>query len=109
MTPALDAEERELRLNQNQAHIKQSQEQLADLQQKQKELQAQQDYRQYEQQAMLRSRILRMEELIEDLNSQPKPELTTENLANVIEQWTGFRPAALRRASSPDCLSWMSG
>lgn len=87
---ALDAEERELRLNQNQAHIKQSQEQLADLQQKQKELQAQQDYRQYEQQAMLRSRILRMEELIEDLNSQPKPELTTENLANVIEQWTGI-------------------
>ena len=87
---ALDAEERELRLNQKQAHIKQSQEQLADLQKKQKELQAQQDYRQYEQQAMLRSRILRMEELIEDLNGQPRPELTTENLANVIEQWTGI-------------------
>ena len=86
----LDEDERELRLNQKQAHIKQSQEQLADLQKKQKELQAQQDYRQYEQQAMLRSRILRMEELIEDLNGQPRPELTTENLANVIEQWTGI-------------------
>ena len=86
----LDEDERELRLNQKQAHIKQSQEQLADLQKKQKELQAQQNYRQYEQQAMLRSRILRMEELIEDLNGQPRPELTTENLANVIEQWTGI-------------------
>ena len=88
--PALSAELRQLRLSQNQDRIQTLQKQIQDLQLKQNQLQSYRDYHQYEQQAMLRSRILRLEDQLSQLNSLPRPELTTENLANVIEQWTGI-------------------
>jgi ATP-dependent Clp protease ATP-binding subunit ClpB len=88
--PALSPELRDLRLTQNQDRIQTLQKQIQDLQLKQNQLQSYRDYHQYEQQAMLRSRILRLEDQLSNLNSQPRPELTTENLANVIEQWTGI-------------------
>ena len=88
--PSLSDAERSFRINRNEERKQEIKDQLADLQKKQNQLQTQQDYRRYEQQAMLRSQILRLEETIADLSGRPRPELTTESLANVIEQWTGI-------------------
>ncbi len=83
-------EQRVICMKQNHERMTQVQQQLSELQEKQNELQTQRDYRQYEQQAMLRSQILRLEDKIKDLSGRPSPELTIENLASVIEQWTGI-------------------
>lgn len=86
----LPQEQRNIKMSQNQDKMVQMKQQLADLQKKQNQLQTQRDYRWYEQQAVLRSRILQLEGKISELSDRPRPELTTENLAGVIEQWTGI-------------------
>ena len=88
--PSLSPELREQRLKRNQDRIQELQQRIADMQRKQNELQSFRDYRQFERQAMLRSRILQLEEQLERIENEPRPELTMENLANVIEQWTGI-------------------
>lgn len=57
--PSLSDAERSFRINRNEERKQEIKDQLADLQKKQNQLQTQQDYRRYEQQAMLRSQILR--------------------------------------------------
>ncbi len=42
----------------------------------------------YERLAKLRSRCLQVEAEINEINAQPKPQLTMENLARIIELWT---------------------
>lgn len=83
-------EQRNIKMSQNQEKMMQVKQQLADLQKSQNQLQTQRDYRWYEQQAVLRSRILQLEGKISELSKLPRPELTPENLAGVIEQWTGI-------------------
>ena len=80
----LPQEQRNIKMSQNQDKMVQMKQQLADLQKKQNQLQTQRDYRWYEQQSVLRSRILQLEGKISELSDRPRPELTTENLAGVI-------------------------
>ena len=46
------------------------------------------DEQDYERLAMLRSRVMQLEASIRELESVPRPALTIENLARVIELWT---------------------
>ena len=46
------------------------------------------DQENYERLALLRSKCLKVEKEIGELTAQPKPQLTMENLARIIELWT---------------------
>ena len=95
--------QRDICLKQNQEKIDDANQRLDDLTKQLQELRAQ-DYQQYAQVAMLRSKIIQVEEAIQSLKALPKPELTVENLANVVEQWTGI-PASRIEESEFERLS----
>ena len=90
-------------MKQNQEKIDDANQRLDALTKQLQELRAQ-DYQQYAQVAMLRSKIIQVEEAIQGLKQLPKPELTVENLANVVEQWTGI-PASRIEESEFERLS----
>lgn len=90
-------------MKQNQEKIDDANQRLDALTKQLQELRAQ-DYQQYAQVAMLRSKIIQVEESIQGLKQLPKPELTVENLANVVEQWTGI-PASRIEESEFERLS----
>ena len=95
--------QRDICLKQNQEKIDDANQRLDDLTKQIQELRSQ-DYQQYAQVAMLRSKIIQAEEAIQGLKRLPKPELTVENLANVVEQWTGI-PASRIEESEFERLS----
>ncbi len=61
------------------------------------------EHENFERLATLRSRVLRLEQEIKDLEAIPAPQLTMENLARIIEMWTKI-PASKIRAQEYEQL-----
>jgi ATP-dependent Clp protease ATP-binding subunit ClpB len=76
------------RLQQNENQTQRVKSELMALQDERRRLQAADEDRSFEQRAMIQSKIMRVEGELEQLRSLPRPQLTVEHLAHVIEQWT---------------------
>ena len=95
---SLSEEQRRARLETNDAHRQDIQRTLDALMQERQALQAQEDSRSYERMAILRSQDMRLEQEQRQLEGVAWPELTVENLARVIEQWTGIPASRIQEA-----------
>ncbi|MCD7828959.1 MAG: ATP-dependent Clp protease ATP-binding subunit [Clostridiales bacterium] len=95
---SLTDEERDERLALNEKQMQKNQEQLRTLQEERRRIQAETDTASYEQRAIVQSKILRVQQQLDEMGSQPAPELTMEHLARVIEQWTGIPASRIEEA-----------
>ncbi len=96
--PNLSAEERRSRLEANEARRSDIQRTLDTLSEERRALQTQQEDKSFERLAIIRSQDLRLEQEQQELEAQPWPELNVENLARVIEQWTGIPASRIQEA-----------
>ena len=62
----------------------------------------------YERHAMIRSKLMQLALKIEDLEALPKPHVTMENLARIIELWTKI-PASKIKAQEYEQIKGLSG
>ena len=62
----------------------------------------------YERHAMIRSKLMQLALKIEDLEALPKPQVTMENLARIIELWTKI-PASKIKAQEYERIKGLSG
>ncbi|MCD8142833.1 MAG: ATP-dependent Clp protease ATP-binding subunit [Clostridiales bacterium] len=85
---SLTEEQREERLRQNADQTQHVKEEMAKLQEERRKMQEANDDRTFEQRAIIQSKILQTENQLSELKAIPRPELSVENLARVIEQWT---------------------
>ncbi len=85
---SLTEEQREERLRQNADQTQHVKEEMAKLQEERRKMQEASDDRTFEQRAIIQSKILQTENQLSELKAIPRPELSVENLARVIEQWT---------------------
>ncbi|MCD8334855.1 MAG: ATP-dependent Clp protease ATP-binding subunit [Clostridiales bacterium] len=95
---SLTDEERDERLALNEKQMQKNQEQLRTLQEERRRIQAETDTASYEQRAIVQSKIMRVQQQLDEMGSQPAPELTMEHLARVIEQWTGIPASRIEEA-----------
>lgn len=95
---SLTDEERDERLALNEKQMQKNQEQLRTLQEERRRIQAETDTASYEQRAIAQSKIMRVQQQLDEMGSQPTPELTMEHLARVIEQWTGIPASRIEEA-----------
>jgi ATP-dependent Clp protease ATP-binding subunit ClpC len=79
------------------ARMAQLQKELADIE-KERELLTNEGDHNYERLALLRSRELKLRVELDQLEKKGKPELTVENLARVIEQWTKIPASSIQEA-----------
>ncbi len=85
---SLTEEQREERLRQNADQAQQVKVEMAKLQEQRRKIQEADEDRSFEQRAIIQSKILQTENQLSALKAIPRPELSVENLARVIEQWT---------------------
>ncbi|MCD8160229.1 MAG: ATP-dependent Clp protease ATP-binding subunit [Clostridiales bacterium] len=85
---SLTEEEREERLRQNVEQTQKVKTEMAKLQEHRRKIQEADADRNFEQRAIIQSKILQTENQLSTLKAIPRPELSVENLARVIEQWT---------------------
>ncbi len=95
---SLTDEERDERLALNEKQMQKNQEQLRSLQEERRRIQSETDTASYEQRAIVQSKIMRVQQQLDEMGSQPAPELTMEHLARVIEQWTGIPASRIEEA-----------
>jgi ATP-dependent Clp protease ATP-binding subunit ClpB len=86
----LTEEEVDERLEKNAQQVEKVQAHLKELQEARQTLQAETDTASFEQRAMVQSKIMRCQQQLDEMGELQRPELTMENLARVIEQWTGI-------------------
>ncbi len=91
-------EQREERMKQNAAQIEKVQNALQALQAERRGIQNATDSASFERRALIQSKIMRVQGQLDELNRQPLPTLTTENLARVIEQWTNIPASRIEEA-----------
>ena len=87
---SLAEDQRRSHLETNDARRRDAQRTLDALTQERQSIEAQQQDRSFERLAIIRSQDLRLEKEQEELENTPWPQLSVENLARVIEQWTGI-------------------
>lgn len=95
---SLTQEQKDERLVKNGEQMDLVQQKLRALQDQRREIQADTDTALFEQRALVQSKIYRVRNQLEQLGDTPAPELTVENLANVIEQWTGIPASRIQEA-----------
>ncbi len=96
--PSLSDAQRRQRLDANEARRSDIQRTIDTLSRERNQIQAQQDDRSFQRLAIIRSQDLRLEQEQQELESLPWPELSVENLAQVIEQWTGIPASRIQEA-----------
>ncbi|MCD8352855.1 MAG: AAA family ATPase [Clostridiales bacterium] len=94
----LTDEERAERLALNESQMQKNQEQLRALQEERRRIQSETDTTFFEQRAIVQSKIQQVQQQLDEMGSQPAPELTMEHLARVIEQWTGIPASRIEEA-----------
>lgn len=94
----LSDEMMEQNLQKNTEQIEKVQRQLAELQEERRKIESEFDTASFEQRANVQSKLIRVEQQLEELGNVPVPELTMENLAAVIEQWTGIPASRIQEA-----------
>ncbi len=95
---SLTEEEREERLRQNVEQTQKVKTEMAKLQEHRRKIQEADADRNFEQRAIIQSKILQTENQLSALNAIPRPELSVENLARVIEQWTDIPASRIQEA-----------
>ena len=95
---SLSDEQRDERLRQNEEQMKKVQAALNDLQAERQSIQNATDSASFERRALIQSKILRVEQELQGLADVPEPQLTVENLARVIEQWTNIPASRIEEA-----------
>ena len=91
-------ETRRSRLETNDARRGDIQRTLDALAQERQAIQGREADRSFERLAIIRSQDMRLEQEQQELESVPWPELNVENLARVIEQWTGIPASRIQEA-----------
>ncbi len=97
---SLTEEQREERLRQNADQTQHVKEEMAKLQEERRKMQEANDDRTFEQRAIIQSKILQTENQLSELKAIPRPELSVENLARVIEQWTDIPASRIQEVES---------
>jgi ATP-dependent Clp protease ATP-binding subunit ClpA len=95
---SLSEEVRQSRLDANEARRADVQRTMDALAEERRAMQAQEEDKSFERLAIIRSQDLRLEQEQHELEAQPWPELNVENLARVIEQWTGIPASRIQEA-----------
>ena len=95
---SMSDEQRRSRMEANDARRRDIQRTLDALTEERRALLAQADDRSFERMAIIRSQDLRLEQEQQELERIPWPELSVENLARVIEQWTGIPASRIQEA-----------
>ncbi len=91
-------DQRQTRLQQNDERRRQVKEHVEQLREERERIQAEPADRAYERLAAIRSMDLRLESEQLELESKPRPVLTVENLARVIELWTNIPASKIQEA-----------
>ena len=91
-------ETRRSRLETNDARRTDIQHTLDGLAQERQAIQGREADRSFERLAIIRSQDMRLEQEQQELEAVPWPELNVENLARVIEQWTGIPASRIQEA-----------
>ena len=95
---SLSDDERDERLKQNDEQMEKVRKQIRDLEAQRQDIQSKVDTASFEQRALVQSKILRVEQELEELGKTAAPELTVEHLARVIEMWTGIPASRIKEA-----------
>ena len=95
---SMSEEMRRTRLEANEARRADVQRTMDALSAERRSMQAQEEDKSFERLAMIRSQDLRLEQEQHELEAVPWPELNVENLARVIEQWTGIPASRIQEA-----------
>ncbi len=95
---SLTDDQRRVRMEANESRRNDVQRAIDDLTQARTALQQQVDDRSFERLAYIRSMDLRLEQEQNELESIPWPELNVENLARVIDLWSGFPASRIQEA-----------
>ena len=96
--PTMTEEDRRNRLETNDARRSLVQRTLDGLTRERETIQGQSVDKSYERLAYIRAEDMRLEQEQQELESKPWPELNVENLARVIEQWTGIPASRIQEA-----------
>ncbi len=91
-------EQREERLKQNAAQIEKVQNAMNALQAERRGIQNATDSESFERRANIQSKIMRVQQELDEINNKPVPQLTVESLARVIEQWTDIPASRIEEA-----------
>lgn len=94
----MSEEQREDRMRQNAAQIEKVQNALNALQAEYRGIQNATDSASFERRALIQSKIMRVQQQLDEVNRMPVPTLTTEDLARVIEQWTDIPASRIEEA-----------
>ena len=95
---SMDEDQRRSRMEANDARRGDIQRTLDALSEERRAIQSREDDRSFERLAIIRSQDLRLEQEQQELEARPWPELNVENLARVIEQWTGIPASRIQEA-----------
>jgi ATP-dependent Clp protease ATP-binding subunit ClpB len=95
---SMSEDTRRSRLETNDARRADLQRTLDALAEERQSIQTQQADRSFERLAIIRSQDMRLEQEQHELESVPWPQLNVENLARVIEQWTGIPASRIQEA-----------
>ena len=94
----LTEETRRSRLETNDARRADIQRTLDALAEERQAIQGREADKSFERLAIIRSQDMRLEQEQQELEAKPWPELNVENLARVIEQWTGIPASRIQEA-----------
>ena len=95
---SMTEETRRSRMETNDARRADIQRTLDSLAQERQDIQGREADRSFERLAIIRSQDMRLEQEQQQLEAVPWPELNVENLARVIEQWTGIPASRIQEA-----------